>query len=206
MQNKISIINYEMGNLLSVAKKVKLLGVPYEIISTAEEIAQAEKLILPGVGHFGKAMENLKKLDLLGALNEAVLEKKTPVLGICLGMQLMTKFSEEGDVAGLGWFDAEVKKMKMNNTLRYKVPHTGWSLAEFNAASPLAKDIPAESEFYFVHAYAVYDAPKEEILTTSFYERPFISGLSKNNIFGVQFHPEKSHQIGAQLIKNFISL
>lgn len=195
-----------MGNLDSIARKVKLLGAEVEIITQPEEILKAEKLILPGVGHFGKAMESLQENNLVAALNEAVLDNNTPILGICLGMQLMCQFSEEGNEQGLGWFDVEVKKMKMSNSLRYKVPHTGWSVADFNPNNPLAKNIPADSEFYFVHAYAVFDAPKAEILTTSFYETSFVSGLSKNNIFGVQFHPEKSHDIGTQLIQNFINL
>ncbi len=202
----ISIVNYKMGNLDSIARKIKLLGADVEIITQPEEILKAEKLILPGVGHFGKAMESLRENNLVAALNEAVLDNNTPILGICLGMQLMCQFSEEGDEMGLGWFDVAVRKMKMNNYLRYKVPHTGWSIANFKPDSPVAIAIPPNSEFYFVHSYAVYEAPKEEILTTSFYETPFISGLSKNNIFGVQFHPEKSHKIGTQLIQNFINL
>jgi glutamine amidotransferase len=204
--NKISIINYEMGNLFSIAKKVKQLGVPYEIISTAGEIAKAEKLILPGVGHFGKAMDNLRKLDLLNALQEVVLGHKTPVLGICLGMQLMAKSSEEGDAEGLSWFDAEVKKMTVSDKIKFKIPHTGWNSIQIEKESILMRQIPDESEFYFVHAYYMQCRNKADILNTTFYDQRFVSAIEKENIFGVQYHPEKSHEIGQLLIQNFIKI
>ena len=195
-----------MGNLLSVAKKVKLLGVPFEIISKPEEITKAKKIILPGVGHFGKAMENLKKMDLINALNETVLDNRTPVLGICLGMQLMAKSSEEGDVEGLGWFDAEVKKIAVLDKIKFKIPHTGWNSINIQKESPLMKDILDGSEFYFVHAYHVQCHDSRDILNTTTYDKSLVTAIDKDNIFGVQYHPEKSHGIGQNLISNFVNL
>lgn len=202
----VSILNYGMGNIDSISHKIKKIGHDVLIISSRDEIARAEKLILPGVGHFQKAMENLQQNNLVDALNDAVIINKTPVLGICLGMQLMCKFSEEGNKSGLGWFDVNVEKMVMGNKLRFKVPHTGWNIVEFTPNPLITDKIPSGSEFYFVHSYAVKSAPHENILSTTHYETEFISGLVKDNIYGVQFHPEKSHQIGEQLINNFINL
>lgn len=204
--NKITILNYQMGNLLSVAKKVKQNGSEAQFIDTHQEILAAEKIILPGVGHFGKAMENLKKLDLLGALNEAVLDKKIPVLGICLGMQLMAKNSEEGDVDGLGWFDASVTRIKVSDSIKFKIPHTGWNSIEINKPSTLMQNLSKYSEFYFVHAYHMECNDSKDILNTTQYDNSFVSAIEKENIFGVQYHPEKSHQNGNQLIKNFVNL
>lgn len=206
MQHPISIINYNMGNLFSVAKKVKQLGVEFEIVSKPEEIYKAKKIILPGVGHFGKAMENLKKLELINALNETVLNRKTPVLGICLGMQLMAKSSDEGDEDGLGWFDAQVKKTIVSDHVKFKIPHTGWNTIHIEKKSKLMANILNESEFYFVHAYHVMCNNKADILNTTIYNQSFVSAIEKDNIFGVQYHPEKSHDLGTRMISNFIKL
>jgi glutamine amidotransferase len=206
MNDKITIINYQMGNLLSVAKKVKQLGVDYEITSNPQDILKAKKIILPGVGHFGMAMENLNKLNLIYALDEAVLENKIPVLGICLGMQLMAKRSEEGNVEGLGWFDAEVKKLIVSDTIKYKIPHIGWNTVSLSKDSRLMTDISNESEFYFVHAYHVQCHDAKDVLNTTIYDKAFVSAIEKENIFGVQYHPEKSHAEGQKLFVNFIKL
>lgn len=207
------IVDYHMGNLHSVKKKLDFLKVDSVISSDPAVILSATKLILPGVGHFGKAMENLRKLNLIDALNEAVLVKKTPILGICLGMQLMAKSSEErldhgatNLEHGLGWFDAEVIKFKMNDTLRFKIPHTGWNTNSIEKESPLMKDIPKDSEFYFVHSYYFKPTNEEDVLNYSEYESRFASAVSKETIFGVQYHPEKSHDIGLLLLKNFLEL
>lgn len=213
----IIIVDYGMGNLNSVKKKLDSLGVASCISSDPEMILKADKLILPGVGHFGKAMENLQKLGLIDVLNEAVLVKKTPILGICLGMQLMTKWSEEviehgtwnmehGVEKGLGWFDAEVVKFKVNDTLRFKVPQTGWNSISIEKQDPLLEGIGPDSEFYFVHSYFVKANSQEDILTITEFEEPFVSGISKGNIYGLQFHPEKSHEVGLLILQNFCQL
>lgn len=206
MPNQIVIIDYGMGNLHSVKKKLMRLNVNVIISSNPKDIGSADKIILPGVGHFGKAMESLNALHLIDVLNEQVLIKKKPILGICLGMQLMANKSEEGNVQGLGWFDADVVKFKIEDTLKYKVPHTGWNQIEIVKESALMKNVPNMSEFYFVHSYHFETKNDNDILNETEYEDRFVSAIEKENIFGVQFHPEKSHDVGELLLKNFINL
>lgn len=202
----ICIIDYKMGNLFSIQKKLKQLGVDAVISDKAEVIAAASKIILPGIGHFGKAMEQLNELGLIGILNDQVMIEKKPILGICLGMQLMTRSSEESDTAGLGWFDADVKKFSITDTVRHKVPHTGWNQIFSRKDSRLLRNIPDGSEFYFVHSYYVCPYDESDQLTYTHFEKEFASSIAKKNMFGVQFHPEKSHEFGFQMIKNFIEL
>lgn len=204
--NKTVIVNYGMGNLQSVKKKLQRLGVNTEITNDPAKIVGASKLFLPGVGHFSKAIQNLKFLHLYDALNEAVLVKKTPILGICLGLQLMAKYSEEGDVEGFGWFDAEVVHFKIQNQLKFKVPHMGWNSVRIIKQSALVEDIPESQEFYFVHSYHIKSNNQEDVLATTEYEYPFVSALQKDNLYGVQFHPEKSHDIGEKMLANFLKL
>lgn len=202
----VTIVDYGMGNLFSVKRALEQIKVPSVISSDPEQILKAEKLILPGVGHFAKAMENLKRLNLIDALNEAVLTKHTPILGICLGMQLMANNSEEGDVKGFGWFDASVIKLHVKDSLNYKIPHISWNTLHASKQSKLLENLDLTSEFYFVHSFQVkLDDPKDELTSTQ-YEEQFTSSIEKNNIFGVQFHPEKSYDVGQQLLLNFTNL
>lgn len=206
MNKKIVIIDYGMGNHFSVQKKLNRLGYDAVITNDIQLIKNAEKIILPGVGHFGKAMENLKRLNLVDILNEEVLQKKKPILGICLGMQLMASSSEEGDTKGLNWIDAIVAKFNTTDQLKYKVPHTGWNQTKQLKDSKLLNEITDSPEFYFVHSYHFKCNDNMDALCSTNYETDFISAIERDNIFGIQFHPEKSHDIGMQLIKNFIEL
>jgi len=202
----VVIVNYGMGNLHSVLKKLRSCGIEAIVSDDYAVIRNASKIILPGVGHFAMAMNNLEKLHLIETLNECVLVKKTPLLGICLGMQLMANQSEEGAVPGLGWFDAQVVKFNVQNALMYKVPHTGWNQICIEKQSPLMTGITDKSEFYFVHSYHWKTDNKSDILNTTDYEYNFISAVEKENIFGVQYHPEKSHDVGEVLFRNFLKI
>lgn len=206
MPQNIMVLDYGMGNHFSIVKRLLKFDCRVFAGNSVKEMSEADKIVLPGVGHFGKAVENIKKLGLLDALNEAVLAKQKPILGICLGMQLMAKKSEEGNTEGLGWIDAEVVKFKITNSLHYKIPHIGWNTVEQKKDAALLKNIPSNSEFYFVHAYHMHNNQNQDILGVTNYEYSFVSAIEKDNIFGVQFHPEKSHDIGNTLLENFTKL
>ncbi len=200
----IAIIDYGLGNLRSVEKIIQRAGHTPVISSNPDVLQNADKLILPGVGHFSKGVNNLKEKKLWDTLQEEVIQKQKPILGICLGMQLMTNFSEEGNVSGLAWIDAETKHFPASDKL--KIPHMGWNTLITKKNSPLAQEINETNEFYFVHSYYVACNKKEDILFETNYLLNFTSGFQKNNIYGVQFHPEKSHKAGLTLIKNFLAL
>ena len=199
----ITIINYNMGNPASIKNMIKRIGYESTITSDKSQITNAKKLILPGVGSFDAAINNLTQLDLLEMLKIKVLEENTPVLGICLGMQLMTNKSDEGKQSGLGFIDAEVKKFVFEDK-SLKVPHMGWNVTDINKHSKLFGSMPERSRFYFVHSFYVHCTNQEDIITTTNYGNNFVSTFEKENIIGVQFHPEKSHKFGMQLLKNFI--
>lgn len=205
----IVILDYHMGNHHSVKRKLDKLGVDSVVSSDPKDLLSADKIIMPGVGHFGKAMEKLRELELIEPLNKEVLESKKPILGICLGMQLMAKSSEEftdGTNEGLGWINGSVKRFVVSDPIRYKVPHIGWNTISASKESRLLTGIQTGEEFYFVHSYFMQlNDPSEEVTSTT-YELPFTSAVEKGNIYGVQFHPEKSHDIGMQLLKNFVDL
>ncbi len=206
MTFKLTIVDYGMGNLNSVKRAMSRLRVDSVISSEPKVVAESDKIILPGVGHFGKAIANLKELGLLDVLNEAVLVKKKPILGICLGMQLLAEKSEEGDSVGLGWIDGEVVKFRVSDRLKHKVPHMGWNQIVVKKESQLMKDLSEPKEFYFVHSYHFKAANQADVLNESNYDYNFVSAVEKDNIYGVQYHPEKSHDAGAKLLKNFIEL
>lgn len=206
MSQKIVIVDYSMGNLNSVQKKFIQLNANVVISSDPSVIVLADKLILPGVGHFEKAVEIMHQKGLWDVLNKSVLIDKKPILGICLGMQLMTKFSEEGNVNGFGWIDATVVRFHVQDTLKFKIPHMGWNQIEIKKESSLMKGLTDQSEFYFVHSYHVKTDDKTIVLNETNYETNFVSAFEKEHVFGVQYHPEKSHDSGKILLNNFLEI
>jgi glutamine amidotransferase len=200
------IVDYGLGNLRSVQKSFERIGVNAIISSNREVIADAKKIVLPGVGHFAKGMESLKQSGLIDILNEKVLEQKTPILGICLGMQLMTMHSEEGNCEGLKWVDANTVRFEKDSNKKFKVPHIGWNDTRITQDSVLTKNIQDETQFYFVHTYYVICKSKSNVILDTQYGTRFHSAFQKDNVFGVQFHPEKSYSAGLQLLKNFSEL
>lgn len=199
----IVIVDYGIGNLASVLNMFKKIGVKEVVISgEAEIIANASKLLLPGVGSFDAGMNNLEKSSLIPVLNKKVLEEKTPVLGICLGMQLLTKRSEEGEKTGLGWIDAETVKFELNPTLKLKIPNMGWNYVKVQIKNPLLA-MESKDRFYFVHSYYVKCHDKNQSIATSNFGIDFTCMVNKENIFGAQFHPEKSLKFGMKLLENF---
>jgi imidazole glycerol-phosphate synthase subunit HisH len=203
---KIVILDYGMGNINSIKKRLVKLGINPTISADASEIKKADKLILPGIGHFSQAMQRLNDLNLVDILNEEVLIKKKPILGICLGMQLLAKYSEEGNVNGLGWFDADIVKFNIKDTFKYKVPHVGWNQIQLKKQSVIMNGIEDLSEFYFVHSYFCKCNNEADVLNNTDHESIFASAIEKENIFGVQYHPEKSHSVGEKLIENFCTI
>ena len=199
----IVIVDYGMGNIRSISKVLQGSGVATTVSSDPASIVSARKLILPGVGHFGQAMRNLRQRGLIEALHEAVTQREIPILGICLGMQLMARYSAEGNEEGLGWFDGSVVRLKVPDSARYKVPHIGWNEVESVKSSVLTADIDSAAEFYFLHSFCYETQSPEEILMTTAYGCTFASAIEKGAMYGVQFHPEKSHDVGALLLKNF---
>ncbi|MGD0341413.1 MAG: imidazole glycerol phosphate synthase subunit HisH [Bacteroidales bacterium] len=200
----ITIIDYNTGNLGSIQNILKRIGEESIITSDKKLIAGAKKLILPGVGAFDTGMSNLMELDLVGILNKKVLDDKTPILGICLGMQLLSEKSEEGSLKGLGWIKGETRRFNFINTQEYKIPHMGWNFIQQKKDSRLFTAMFADARFYFDHSYFFMTADSSDILASTTYDTEFASAVEKGNIIGVQFHPEKSHKFGMKLLKNFV--
>jgi glutamine amidotransferase len=200
-----TIINYNLGNPKSIKNMLAYLGIESRISANHADIASAERLILPGVGHFQHGMEQLEQLGLVDILKKEVSENKKPILGICLGMQLLTRHSEEGNLAGLGFIDAQTKKFELQDPT-LKVPHMGWNTVEFKKDSPMSTGVSTNPRYYFVHSYFVDCANQNDIFCTTQYGHEFVTGFQHQNIFGVQFHPEKSHKFGMELLANFCKI
>lgn len=199
----IVIIDYGIGNLASVLNMFKKIGVKDVVVSSNKEvIASASKLLLPGVGAFDAGMSNLENSGLVPILNRKVIEEKTPILGICLGMQLLTKRSEEGKMAGLGWIDAETIRFNPDPTLKLKVPNMGWNYITVKRPNPLV-DMESKNRFYFVHSYYVKCFDESQSLATSNFGGDYTCMVNKENVYGAQFHPEKSLKFGMKVLENF---
>jgi glutamine amidotransferase len=202
----ITIINYGLGNLGSIQNMLRKIGQRSIITSNPEEILQSSKIILPGVGSFDTGIERLMKLGIYDVLELKVNVEKVPVLGVCLGVQLMTKSSEEGEMKGLGWFDANTFRFNFSQTdSKLSLPNMGWQNVVIKKQTPLFENMPLDARFYFAHNFYLKSNIEEDISLTSFYGHEYTVGLEKGNILGVQFHPEKSHKYGIILYNNFVN-
>lgn len=197
----IAILDYGIGNLGSVRNMLKRAGLQSEIADTEAQIAAAEKIILPGVGAFDRAMQRLNDSGLRDVLDRKALVEKVPVLGICLGMQLLTRGSEEGTLPGLGYIDA--KALRFPADVALKVPHMGWNQVTKAKPAALTADLPDDARFYFVHSYYVRVADEANAMLKCTYGLEFDAAVQAGNIFGAQFHPEKSHKFGRALFESF---
>lgn len=202
----IVIVDYGVGNTGSILNMFKRLNVEASVSSSAVEIERAHKLILPGVGAFDHGMGSLNTSGLRPVLDQQVLHRKTPVLGICLGMQLLTEGSEEGREPGLGWIAGHTVKFRFEPGDGKRVPHMGWNVVTPTRTDTLFRDLDEDHGFYFVHSYYVTCRSAADVLATTPYGVDFVSAVQKGNVFGAQFHPEKSHKHGMRLLKNFAEL
>ena len=200
----IGIVDYGSGNIQAIQNIFTKLKIQTFFVSNPDDLHKADKIILPGVGAFDEAMTQLENSGMKDALNHFALLQKKPVLGICVGMQVMAKSSDEGVMKGLGWFDATVKKIDEARILfKPKLPHMGWNEVQPKQESPLLEGIDLEKGFYFIHSYYFDAHDNKDILLESNYGEVFSCAIRKDNIFGFQFHPEKSHSNGINLFKNF---
>ena len=202
----ITIINYKMGNLRSVHNALDYLGYKNEVVNEPEKILTADKLLLPGVGSFRQAMQNIKEMDLYEPICEMVLGKKIPILGICLGMQLLAKSSDEdGFTEGFGFIDDEVVKFNIDKS--YRVPHVGFNSVTFNKNNAtLFENLEDNTDFYFVHSYRMGAIDKPFVSGVCEYGEKFTAVFEQDNVFGTQFHPEKSQSNGLKMLINFAKL
>lgn len=201
---RLVIVDYGVGNLGSILNMFKKIGAAAELSSDAETIAAADKLVLPGVGAFDACVSALHERGLVEPLERRVLHDGIPVLGLCVGYQMMTRGSEEGTKAGLGWIDAWTTRLDTRGDTRLKIPHMGWDIVERVKSHPLTDVLPEEPRFYFVHSYAVQCADRSDALLSLSYGGRFDAAAQKDNVMGVQFHPEKSHKYGMALFRNFV--
>jgi glutamine amidotransferase len=203
----IKIVNYGSGNISAIGNIYDRLNIKYEVADTPNSVKGAQKIILPGVGAFDETMGMLNKSGFRDVLEELVLGLKVPILGICVGMQILSEGSEEGNLGGLGWINGHVRKID-KNLLEHKpkLPHLGWNSIEIKKYSPLLENVEPINGFYFIHSYYFECADEGDELTSTYYGKYFSSSVNKENITGVQFHPEKSHHNGIAFLRNFSQL
>lgn len=203
----IGIIDYNAGNVNAFQKILRDNSIKHSIIKSSNQMKECNKYILPGVGHFDHVMEKLKKSELIEPLNEAVIHKKKPILGVCVGMQIMANNSEEGDQEGLGWIPGTVKRFnRIFLEQKPYLPHMGWNTVKLNKEHSLYNGINFDQGFYFVHSFYFDALDTNHVLSTTHYGLPFASSIGNDNIYGTQFHPEKSHNNGEKLIINFCQI
>lgn len=204
---KIAIVNHGAANIHSVVNMLNHIGHDPIITQSAQDLSQADKIILPGIGNAQKVWANLEKLGYVDSLKEAVEIQKKMILGICVGMQLMTDGSDEGNSPGFGWIKGRCRKFQFEPTeSQIKIPHMGWNKILPHPGKKIFSYVSEEQKFYFVHSYFVDCENKDDIAASSTYGRDFVCSIEKNNIFGVQFHPEKSHSYGMDLLAHFVAL
>lgn len=201
----IAILDYGLGNLGSIANMLKAVGEKSNITNNSEEIATADGIILPGVGAFDAGMKKLNESGLTQIVRDCA-EKGTPILGICLGMQLLGRRSEEGKLSGLELIPFECKKFKFSEGDNLKIPHMGWDIVDIKQRNPLVEKLEGTQRYYFVHSYHAVCDNDENVLMTCDYGYEFVASVVKDNIIGVQFHPEKSHDFGLALLINFAGM
>lgn len=203
----ITIVDYGLGNIAAFATVYARANIKVSIAKAAADLKQASKLILPGVGHFDHAMRLLQQSGMRETLDEMVLQNKVLVIGVCVGMQMLARSSEEGDLPGLGWIDADVRSFKSSEgTREMSVPHMGWNDVKPLSANPLFAELQADARFYFLHSYFMRCDRGDDILAVCNYGADFACAVQSSNIYGVQFHPEKSHRFGDRLLRNFAGL
>jgi imidazole glycerol-phosphate synthase subunit HisH len=203
----ITLINYGSGNIHAIANIYKRINIPYIITNNPKELLSANKLILPGVGDFDETMMLLNNLGIKGVLDELVIEKKIPILGVCVGMQILGNNSEEGDLEGFGWIKGNVRKLDETKlTNKPHLPHMGWNTVTIKNDSRLFDNVITDNGFYFLHSYYFDCENQEDVLATAHYGEEFASAINHENVYGFQFHPEKSHQNGVELFRNFANL
>jgi glutamine amidotransferase len=202
----IAIIDHGMGNLGSVQNMLRKIGADSVRTADPDVIRRADKLVLAGIGAFDGAADRLAELRLVDVLNDLVLDRRMPVLGVCLGMQLMARTSEEGRQTGLGWLDADVRRFSFEPGKSLPVPHMGWQVVEPTRPSPLFEAGGDEVRFYFSHAYHLVCHDHRDVVATATYGYEFPAAVHRGNILGTQFHPEKSHIFGAEVYRRFVRL
>lgn len=203
----ITIIDYGVGNIKAFYNIFSKLSVNVKIAQKPEDLLNATKLILPGVGHFDYAMKRFSESGMLKVVDDMVMNHNIPILGICVGMQMLAKSSEEGVMPGLGWIDATVKKIDADLlTQTTRLPHMGWNDVSVKIKNPLLKHLDFNSRFYFLHSYYFDPNLESDSIAFSNYGKEFACVVNHKNIFGVQFHPEKSHHYGIQLLNNFANI